>query len=242
VKHFAGSCGAGKGRGETYLLWESPHFGYSSALDNFWNFRLGDLLQFVTSGVMVWAVIKAPAWAVKAQWELQLKAENRQLKLKLFKTLMSTRGNAVNEHHVEALNLIDVEFDRDSQEDRGVRLAWKEYLDHLIQSTKDAETGKNEKPQVDAREERRQNLLAQLLFKIGRALGYNFEGFDFIYLKERAYVPQGHVDLATDQYQLRKGLLKMIWEGRPLMVVPLDPPAPKDASADTGAGKTEGKK
>lgn len=172
---------------------------------------------------MIWAVIKAPAWAVNAQWKLQLKAEDRQRKLQLFKTLMATRANAVNERHVEALNLIDVEFHTTSEEDSGVRLAWKNYLDHLIQNTKDTEAGKNEKAQVDARDERRQNLLAQLLFKMGGALGYNFEGFDFIYLKERAYIPQGHVDLAADQQQIRKGLLEMLWRERPLIVRPLHP-------------------
>jgi hypothetical protein len=189
---------------------------------------------------MVWAVIKAPAWAVNAQWKLQLKGEERQRKLTVFKTLMATRGNAVHELHVQSLNQIDVEFPTASQEDREIRLAWKTYLDHLIQSARDAEAGKNDKTQIDTREERRQDLLAQLLFKMGGALGYSFEGFDFIYLKERAYVPQGHVDLAADQHQLRKGLLEMLWRGRPLMVRNSPLPEketetkPSSSSADCG--------
>jgi hypothetical protein len=195
-----------------------------------------DFIQLTTSAVMIWAVIKAPAWAVNAQWKLQLKAEERQRRLQLFKTLMATRSNAVNERHVEALNLIDVEFHTTSSGDGEIRLAWKNYLDHLIQSTKDTEAGKTDKAQTDAREERRQNLLAQLLFKMGGTLGYSFEGFDFIYLKERSYMPQGHVDLATEQQQLRKGLLEMLWRGRPLMVMNLPVPAPEPEGPAVGRG------
>jgi hypothetical protein len=53
---------------------------------------------------------------------------------------------------------------------------------------------------------------------MGGALGYKFEGFDFLYLKERSYIPQGHIDLSTEQRQIRKGLVEMLWRGRPLMV------------------------
>ena len=60
---------------------------------------------------------------------------------------------------------------------------------------------------------------------MGGALGYKLEGFDFIYLKERAYIPQGHVDLADEHMRIRKGLLAMIWEGRPLIVMNLPVPA-----------------
>jgi len=182
--------------------------------------------QLITSAVMVWAVIKAPAWAVRAQWDLQLKAEERQRRLQVFKSLMATRANPVHEHHVEALNLIDVEFHTASKEDREIRLAWKTYLDQLIQNTTDVEEGKTSKEHSDAREQRRQNLLAQLLFKMGSTLGYNFEGFDFIYLKERAYIPQGHVDQAAEHQQLRRGLIEMIWRGRPLIVRNIPPPEP----------------
>jgi len=75
---------------------------------------------------------------------------------------------------------------------------------------------------------------------MGAALGYNFEGFDFIYLKERAYVPQGHIDLAADQHHIRKGLLEMLWRSRPLMVancaLPNDTEAkPVSSSADLSA-------
>jgi hypothetical protein len=43
--------------------------------------------------------------------------------------LMATRGNALHYRHVEALNLIDVEFFDASEKD--VRETWKAYLDHL---------------------------------------------------------------------------------------------------------------
>jgi hypothetical protein len=128
---------------------------------------------------------------------------------------MATRGNILHYRHVEALNLIDVEFSEASEKD--IRDAWKAYLDHLntYPDQKEPDEAKNQ------REERRKDLLAELLQKMGARLGY---GFDFTYLKGRAYYPKGHGTMVEEESALRKGLIEMLWKGRPLMVRSVEPP------------------
>ena len=87
------------------------------------------LATALATGVMIWAVYVAPQKAFEVQWKLQLEQEARERRMEIFKTLMVTRGNALHYRHVEALNLIDVEFSEVSEKD--IRDAWKAYLDHL---------------------------------------------------------------------------------------------------------------
>jgi len=159
---------------------------------------------------MIWAVIMAPRWAIKAQWELQLKAEERKRRLDIYTTLMATRGNAIHFRHVEALNMIDVQFSSDSDDDKAV------YLTHLTETGKEAEAGNNSPTQLNTRENHRQDLLAELLNKMGHSLGY---GFDHIYLKERAYYPQGHGEQAADALIIRKNLVEISQGKKSLKIV-----------------------
>ena len=149
---------------------------------------------------------------------------------------MATRGNALHYRHVEALNLIDVEFSDASE--GNIRDAWKAYLDHLntyaIDEAQEPDAAKLKHLQSQ-REERRKDLLAELLQKMGTRLGY---GFDFTYLKGRAYYPQGHGSEVEEQTALRKGLIELLWRGRPLIVRAIQPPIEvplKNASEDMKA-------
>lgn len=170
----------------------------------------------IATGVMIWAVYVAPKKAFDAQWELQLKHEARERRLEVFRTLMATRGNALHYRHVEALNLIDVEFS--SEKEKDVRDAWKTYLDHLckyaVDETQEPDDAKRTLLQNQS-EERRKDLLAELLQKMGVRLGY---GFDFTYLKGRAYYPLGHGNAVKEEGDIRRGLIEMLWKARPLMV------------------------
>jgi len=87
------------------------------------------VLTAIATGVMIWAVYVAPRKAFKAQWDLQQREEARKRRLQVFTALMATRGNILHYWHVEALNLIDVEFSEASE--GNVRDAWKAYLGHL---------------------------------------------------------------------------------------------------------------
>ncbi len=102
----------------------------------------------------------------------------------VFTTLIATRGNILHYRHVEALNLIDVEFSDASETD--IRDAWKKYLDHLNIHLPDETQEPNaaKRTQLENQhEERRKDFLAELLQKMGSRLEYKF---DFTYLKDRA--------------------------------------------------------
>ncbi len=174
------------------------------------------VITAIATGVMIWAVYVAPQKAFEAQWNLQLRDAARERRLQVFRTLMATRGNILNYRHVEALNLIDVEFSEESEKD--VRDAWKLYLDHLnayvVEPTHEPDEAKLKVLQ-NQREERRRDLLAELLKKMGVQVGY---GVDFTYLKGRAYYPVGHGNMVEEESAVRRGLIDMLWKGRPLMV------------------------
>jgi hypothetical protein len=183
---------------------------------------------FVTSvatAVMVWAVYVAPQKALETQWQLQLRDEERKRRLHIFRTLMATRAYALDYRHVEALNLIEIEFSSESADDVKVRGAWNRYLDHLIKAGKEAEEGKNSSEELKERENNRQDLLTELLQVMGRSLGYNF---DFTHLKGRGYYPQGWAEKAADDMLVRKGIVNILSGNRSLpMEVTKFPTAPQ---------------
>jgi hypothetical protein len=130
--------------------------------------------------------------------------EERDRRLNIFKTLMATRATTVDFRHVQALNMIDVEFSSNSSEDVAVRNSWKEYLDALNDHTEFNEAHNLEK---------RRDLLAELLQRMGKALNYEF---NFAYLKGRAYYPQGHEDDAVDNLKTKKAWLEIVEGNKPL--------------------------
>lgn len=120
---------------------------------------------------------------------------------------------------MEALNLIDVEFSEPAEKD--IRDAWKMYLDHLnTYTSNEKEPDETKRKVIEQREDRRKDLLAELLQKMGARLGY---GFDFTYLKGRAYYPQGHGTMVEEETAVRRGLIEMLWKGRPLIVRAIEP-------------------
>ena len=172
------------------------------------------------TGAMIWAVYAAPQKALEIQWKLQLRDAAQKRRLDVFRALMATRGNILHYRHVEALNLIDLEFSEASEKD--IRDAWKAYLDHLNAPTGDQEPEEEKRKALQSQwQEQRQDLLAELLQKMGVQLGY---GFDFTYLKGRAYYPQGHGTIVEEEGELRRGLIQMLWKGRPLIVRAVNPP------------------
>lgn len=83
---------------------------------------LGELLVAVAALLSPLVVIQVQKWLDKL-------SSAHERKLKIFKQLMTTRGDALAKEHVEALNMIELEF-RDKKY-RTVRTAWRVYLHHL---------------------------------------------------------------------------------------------------------------
>lgn|SRR3990167_1410222 len=154
----------------------------------------------LTDSLTILAIVIAPLVAVQVQKRLEIFREERGRKLWIFKTLMATRAATVSAEHVQALNMIDLEF-REKRY-RNATTAWKTYLDHLGSYPKDVE---NLQPIWG---ERRVNLLTNLLLEMGRSLGYEF---DEVHVKKGIYAPEAHGRLEDENMLIRRGLLRLLY-------------------------------
>lgn len=150
--------------------------------------------------IMIFAVLLAPLVAVQAQKWLEHYREERERKLRIFKTLMATRAATVSPDHVQALNMIDLEFN--DKKYKNVTLSWKTYLDHLGNFPKD-----DEKAQP-VWSDKMADLLAKLLQEMGKSLGYEF---DEVHIKKGIYSPEAHARVEDENMLLRKGLLRLLY-------------------------------
>jgi len=153
----------------------------------------------ISDGLMLLAVLLAPLIAVQVQKWLEHHREIREKKLGIFKTLMATRASKVLPSHVQALNMIDLEFNDKKYKD--VKLAWKTYLDHLNSFPND-----DEKAQP-VWSSKMADLLATLLQVMGKSLGYDF---DEVHIRKGIYLPEAHARVEDENNLLRRGLLNLI--------------------------------
>ena len=163
--------------------------------------------------VTITAIIVGPILAVQAQSVVMELSDKKKRRLKIFTTLMSTRAQTLSKAHVEALNMIDIEFygnklfgriKHQSDAEKAVTNAWKNYNNHLnIQSSADGFAVWNVN---------RFEFLNKLLYEMSKMLGYDF---DEVQLKRDCYRPQAHVDLENIQLDVLTGLSKIV-KGEPL--------------------------
>jgi hypothetical protein len=182
--------------------------------------------------VMVIAVVLGPILAVQAQKWIELLREDRNRRLFTFKRLMATRGATLSPGHVEALNMIDLEFNGKNKKDEQVRRRWKEYLDHLGSLSQDP---KEKEKQADSWRQRNGDLLAELLHDMGVAVGYDF---DKVHIRRGIYSPLGHLQDELEGQGIRRGLLQVLSGERalPMNVVSLPnmPPPPSASPSASG--------
>ncbi|MFH1830813.1 MAG: DUF6680 family protein [Pseudomonadota bacterium] len=157
----------------------------------------------IADWLIITAVILGPILAVQAQKILETMREKNNRRLWVFKTLMATRGQPLNPLHVEALNMIDIEFYGKDKKDKKIIEKWREYLDHLASMPQD-QKDKSYDANFARWKQKNQDYLMELLNEMSRALGYKF---DNVTLKKGIYVPRGHNELENDQYYLRKLLI-----------------------------------
>jgi len=163
---------------------------------------MGHQTMTIADWIMITAVFLGPIVAVRLTRYLDDQKEVRARKLDIFKTLMATRAYNVSWKHVEALNRIDLEFDRSHKKEKEVIEAWKEYLDLLG----------NMSIQADQWNLKRVDLLVELLHKMARVLDYDF---DKIHIKNSSYSPRVHGETEEQQSILRKGLVEVLEGKRP---------------------------
>ncbi len=175
----------------------------------------------ISDGFMILAILIAPFLAVFAQKQIELWRERRVRKLWVFKMLMATRGRVLAPEHVQALNMIELEFINSS--DKAVLNAWKEYHDHLNSYPRE---GENQKERAVVWNQKTEELLASLLGQMGKSLGYDF---DPVQIRKGAYSPEGHATTEFEFQLLRRMLLELLaGKGKiPVVIVPKDEEATK---------------
>lgn len=151
------------------------------------------------------AIFLGPILAVQISQYLERNRWKRERKLNLFKDLMATRLTTLAPQHIQALNMIGVEFDPKASLDKDVIEAWKVYLDHLYDKNYPKETW----------ESRRAELMIDLLQKMAKSLDYDF---DKSHIKSTSYYPTGYGDIEDDQYLIRKGTVELLEGKRSLSV------------------------
>lgn len=137
--------------------------------------------------IMTGAVILGPILAVRSQKIIESIREKRKRRIDLFRILMSTRAEPLNRNHVQALNMIDIEFygkmipfirtRYQTRAEQAVTHAWKIYNSHL---------NKLADYQSPDGWMRTQELLSDLLYELSSALGYDF---DKVQLQRDCYRP-----------------------------------------------------
>lgn len=186
----------------------------------------------ISDFVMVIAVLLSPVIAVRVEKAIEAWREARQRKLRIFKTLMATRGTRVAARHIEALNTIELEFDVKKPEEKKVVDAWKVYLDHLNNwpvNSRDPGYQSN----LDAWNNKANDYLADLLFTMSKALGYDF---NLVELKRGAYIPQGPAQDAWERSLVRRGLLDIIVYRRASLPVDVAQRAEGERGKETPGG------
>jgi hypothetical protein len=98
-----------------------------------------------------------------------------QRRLHVFRTLMATRKIGISPDHVNALNLVEVDF----YECQKVEEAWSDYKDHLNDISK---------PEDDTWREKKEKLLAKLLYEIAAVLRFKLPAIDIF---KGGYAPSG---------------------------------------------------
>jgi hypothetical protein len=133
----------------------------------------------ISDALLICATFLGPIAAVQAQKWIERSRERRNRRLMIFQTLMATRAmRASSNDHVQALNLIEVLFDGNSQKDKDVRKAWQIYLDFFQQIPPDGEEN------ARAHNEKGIDFLVNLLESMAKYLRYDF---DKIQLKRGGY-------------------------------------------------------
>lgn len=161
----------------------------------------------LTDWITILAIFAGPFFAVLATEWIRRNHEMRDRKIHLFRSLMSTRASTLAPSHVEALNLIDIEFDAKKAKEKPVIDAWKLYHSHLNdQSYEDNE----------AWMKRTELLLVDLLHAMSICLGYPF---DKAHIKNSSYYPRGHGEVEFDQHATRKALVEVLEGRKPLSVI-----------------------
>jgi hypothetical protein len=137
---------------------------------------------------IILATFLGPILAVVMTRIIDHRRDQHQRRLFVFRTLMATRRATMSPDHVNALNLIEVEFHGHLR----VTEAWRAYLRHLSTPFDPKDNSRVTKE--------RQRLLTTLLFEMTSVMNIKIPELDIL---DGGYNPQGVVDLEAEQKAIR---------------------------------------
>jgi hypothetical protein len=179
-----------------------------------WSLKMTDI-------AIVFATLVGPFLAVYVTEQQRKRADERNRRIHIFRTLMATRNATLAGTHIEALNLVELEFAGKSVE---VVDAWKMYKSHLgdLQYPKE---------QWDTR---RRELMVELLYVMSKSLGYSFEKSQ---INTAAYYPGFYQQADFETVETRRLWLEVLEGKRSVPISALAVPA-QPASAQTPPPET----
>ena len=167
----------------------------------------------ISDWLTIIAILAAPIVALQIQKYIEDRKETRTRKMQIFRTLMATRATRLDAKHIEALNMIDIEF----FENKKITEAWKLLLDNFVNYPKDLKDP-NYQVQLSLCVEKSNNLFINLLDEIAKSLNYTF---DKVHLTRGIYIPKGQADYMMDQEFMRRAFVEVLSGARsiPIKVV-----------------------
>ncbi|HEH9431132.1 TPA: hypothetical protein SIA29_001959 [Aeromonas sobria] len=189
--------------------------------------------------IMTVAVIIGPILAVQVQKVVESYSEKRERRMRIFRTLMSTRAEKLHREHVQSLNMIDIEFygrvlpfigtKYQSNKEQAVTHAWKMYNNHLCRQSE----YNSLEPWVKKSDE----LFIELIYAMSQCLSYDY---DKVQLERDCYRPKAHGDYESKQLNILHGIEQVLSGARslPMNVVNLPP---LDTSEGTSVVDVESK-
>lgn len=156
----------------------------------------------LTEILLILSTLISPFLAVYAQKSIERWRHRHDQKVWIFKTLMGTRAATLAPNHVQALNMIDLEFVGSSAAEVNVRQLWREYLDQLGSLPENAD-----KHHVTQWNLKNLEHLVSLLVAMGKCVGYEF---DPVYIRKSIYSPKGHETDENESRTIRLLLLQLL--------------------------------
>lgn len=162
----------------------------------------------LTDVVTIFALFLGPMFAVFMTRWLDDRRFKQSRRLEIFKTLMRTRQIRLSADHVNALNLIEVDFHNCGP----VLIAWKEYRKNLFGSVLPVTATADEQQNFL---QIRNTLLAKLLDAMAKALKIEIEQLDIF---EGGYYPVGWQQSEATQQGIHQYLLEVLSGTRALPI------------------------
>ena len=176
-------------------------------------------MEFLT----ISAILLGPVFAIVVANIIDSKRATHDRRMEVFRVLMRTRRSRLNSSHVSALNLVEIEF----QKDENVIQAWQAYFEHLGSDHKrrnDELLSENmtleQQRKIDGQyqirtTQERETLLARLLYNMAKTMKYKIEAFDIF---EGGYSPQGWAHVEFQNESIRKYVIELLLGSRVLPV------------------------